>query len=311
MLKQRLYTFRMNECEHLRDHITQFVNLLNDLNNVEVHINDEDQAMLLLCSLPPSYKSFRETLIYDKDNLSFKDVKGHLLRKAKLDNEFNSNNKLDKQASVFVASRKRDKRCCYCKNNEEDLAGVNLADDKGDDFLLVSTSENFELTSEWILDLRCSFHIFSNIDWFSTYSPVEGGVVRMGNGSPSKVIDIGTFQIKMHDGIIRTLLDVKHVPNLKKNLISLGILDSKGCIINTESNKINVSRGALILMKGKNIDSLYVREGSTVTGEIRRLTSIKELKSICFKRRQFCHSREKCMTVSYKRGSLLVVVLKR
>ncbi|MBA0879578.1 hypothetical protein Goshw_004988 [Gossypium schwendimanii] len=37
--------------------------------------------MLLFCSLPPSYKSFRETLIYGKDKLPFKDVKGHLLSK--------------------------------------------------------------------------------------------------------------------------------------------------------------------------------------------------------------------------------------
>ncbi|MFQ6635015.1 hypothetical protein Gotur_010607 [Gossypium turneri] len=45
-------------------HISQFITLLNDLKNVEVHIDDEDQAMLLLCSLPPLCKSFRETLIY-------------------------------------------------------------------------------------------------------------------------------------------------------------------------------------------------------------------------------------------------------
>ncbi|MFQ6665133.1 hypothetical protein Gotur_031981 [Gossypium turneri] len=50
--------------EKVLDHIIQFITLLNDLKNVEVHINDEDQAMLLLCSLPLSYKSFRETLIY-------------------------------------------------------------------------------------------------------------------------------------------------------------------------------------------------------------------------------------------------------
>ncbi|MFQ6622483.1 hypothetical protein Gotur_002903 [Gossypium turneri] len=50
--------------EKALDHISQFITLLNDLKNVEVHINDEDQAMLLLCSLPASYKSFRETLIY-------------------------------------------------------------------------------------------------------------------------------------------------------------------------------------------------------------------------------------------------------
>ncbi|MFQ6624608.1 hypothetical protein Gotur_003964 [Gossypium turneri] len=50
--------------EKALDHISQFIPLLNDLKNVEVHIDDEDQVMLLLCSLPPSYKSFRETLIY-------------------------------------------------------------------------------------------------------------------------------------------------------------------------------------------------------------------------------------------------------
>ncbi|MFQ6645001.1 hypothetical protein Gotur_019208 [Gossypium turneri] len=50
--------------EKALDHISQFITLLNDLKNVEIHIDDEDQAILLLCFLPPSYKSFRETLIY-------------------------------------------------------------------------------------------------------------------------------------------------------------------------------------------------------------------------------------------------------
>ncbi|MFQ6668566.1 hypothetical protein Gotur_034159 [Gossypium turneri] len=51
VLIQRLFMFCLNECELLRDHISQFITLLNDLKNVEVHIDDEDQAMLLLCSL--------------------------------------------------------------------------------------------------------------------------------------------------------------------------------------------------------------------------------------------------------------------
>ncbi|MFQ6661375.1 hypothetical protein Gotur_029562, partial [Gossypium turneri] len=171
VLKQRLFTFRMNEGEFLRDHISQFITLLNDLKNVEVHINDEDQAMLLLCSLPPSYKSFRETLIYGRDKLSFEDVKGYLLSRNKLDNELHLDSKADRQASVLITSKKQDKRCRYCKklghvkadcyklrnkraaeSNEEDVAGANLNDESGDDFLLVSTSDNSKLTSEWILD---------------------------------------------------------------------------------------------------------------------------------------------------------------
>ncbi|MBA0769674.1 hypothetical protein Gotri_018379, partial [Gossypium trilobum] len=108
--------------------------------------------MLLLCSLPYSYKSFRETLIYGRDKLSFEDVKGHLLSKNKLNNEFGSDSKVDRQASVLVALKKRDKRCRYCKklgyvktncyklrnkrateSNEEDVVDANLADESGDD----------------------------------------------------------------------------------------------------------------------------------------------------------------------------------
>ncbi|KAH1082623.1 hypothetical protein J1N35_022384 [Gossypium stocksii] len=90
----------------------------------------------------------------------------------------------------------------------------------------------------------CSFHMCPNKDWLSTYNSVEGGVVRMGNGSASKVIDIGIVQIMMHDETIRTLSDFRYVLDLKRNLISLGNLDSKGCRINIESSDIKVSCGA-------------------------------------------------------------------
>ncbi|MFQ6661943.1 hypothetical protein Gotur_029941, partial [Gossypium turneri] len=38
------------------------------------------------------------------------------------------------------------------ESNDEDVAGVNLVDESGDDFLLVSMSNNSKLTSEWVLD---------------------------------------------------------------------------------------------------------------------------------------------------------------
>ncbi|KAG8503097.1 hypothetical protein CXB51_000873 [Gossypium anomalum] len=309
VLKQRLFTFRMNEGELLRDHISQFITLLNDLKNVEVHIDDEDQAMLLLCSSPHSYKFFRETLIYGRDKLSFEYVKGHLLSRDKLDNKLHLDSKTDRQAFVLLGHVKAD---CYklrnkrvVESNEEDVAGANLADENGDDFLLVSTSDNSKLTSEWILDSRCSFHMCPNREWFSTYSSVEGGVVRMGNYSSSKVIGIGTVKIKMHDGTIRILSDVRYVPDLRKNLISSSILDLKGCRINIKSSGIKVSRGAFVLLKGKRIGSLYILEGSKVTGEIGRPSSLTELKSTHLEQRQLGHRREKGMTVSLKKGSLL------
>ena len=52
-----------------------------------------------------------------------------------------------------------------------------------------------------------------------TYQLIDGGNVLMGNNIPCKTIGIDSIKIRMHDGIIRTLGNVRHVPDLNKNLI--------------------------------------------------------------------------------------------
>ena len=54
------------------------------------------------------------------------------------------------------------------------------------------------------------------------------GAVLMGNNASCKVADIGTICIKMFDGVVRTLGDIRHVLDLKRNLISLSTLHAKG-----------------------------------------------------------------------------------
>ena len=55
-----------------------------------------------------------------------------------------------------------------------------------------------------------------------------GGNILMGNDAPCKFVSICFVQIKMHDSVVRTLTDVLHVPELKKNLVFVGAMDSKG-----------------------------------------------------------------------------------
>ncbi|GKB56204.1 retrovirus-related pol polyprotein from transposon TNT 1-94 [Tanacetum coccineum] len=44
------------------------------------------------------------------------------------------------------------------------------------------------------------------------------------------IIGIGSIMVKMHDGTVRTIRDVRHVEGLKKNLLSLGQLDDHGVL---------------------------------------------------------------------------------
>jgi len=75
----------MHKSTPIKSHIAEFFSIINDLDKLEVKIEDEDQALLLLCSLPFSYKSFREAIFYGgKSKIKISEVKEHLLNKDKL-----------------------------------------------------------------------------------------------------------------------------------------------------------------------------------------------------------------------------------
>ena len=52
-LKQRLFTLRMKEGTPIKDHLDELNKILMDLKNIDVRIDEKDQALILLCSLPP------------------------------------------------------------------------------------------------------------------------------------------------------------------------------------------------------------------------------------------------------------------
>ena len=79
----------------------------------------------------------------------------------------------------------------------------------------------------------------------------------------------------MFDGVIRTLTYVRHVPELKKNLISLGVLDSCGHKFTCFDGTLNVSKGALMVMKAQRMGNLYKLVGRTQVN-VNALVSEKE-----------------------------------
>ena len=89
----------------------------------------------------------------------------------------------------------------------------------------------------------------------------------MGNNASFQTVGIGNVKIKMYDGTVKTLSNVRHVPDLKKNLISLGVLDSSGYKFTSQNGVLKVSKGALVVMKDKKVRNLYRLKGSTQVSE--------------------------------------------
>lgn len=322
-LKQRLYLHRMNDGDSLDDHINNFKEIVSDLESLEVKYEDDDLALILLCSLPTSYSGFRDTILYSHDTITIQEVYDSLYSKVKIDRRLTGTSESKAEGLTAAArgrsqdkysggkyeknrgrskSRGRGKTCNYCKKpghimadcyklqnknkraenqggkpngNSGEASVIHGADSDGE---LLSVSDKSQgVADEWILDSGCTYHMCPNRDWFSTYEPVSQGVVLMGNNASCKVAGIGTVKIRMFDGVVRTLSDVRHIPDLKKNLISLGTLDGKGYKYTGEGGVLKISKGALVSMKGtRQAGKLYVLLGSTVIGDADVVSSLSD-----------------------------------
>ena len=154
------------------------------------------------------------------------------------------------------------------KNNSDGKASVASDVDNSELDCLVVFAGCVDGHDELILDSACSFHMCTNRDWFSSYELLQnGGFVHMGDDNPCEIVGIGSVQIKTHDGMIRTLKNVRHIPGMKRNLISLSTLDKEGLKYTGSGRVVKVSKGSLVCLLGDlNASNLYVLRGSIVHG---------------------------------------------
>ena len=101
------------------------------------------------------------------------------------------------------------------------------------------------VTNKWIVDSGCSFHMSPNKTWFKNFSAKESGTVYMGNNHTCKVLGIGDIALKLHDGKVRLLTNVRYVPGLKRNLISLGTLDELGFCYKAQHGCLHVYKNEM------------------------------------------------------------------
>jgi len=109
--------------------------------------------------------------------------------------------------------------------------------------------------------------------WFFEFQELDGGVVYMGNDNPCKTVGIGSIKLQNHDGSTRILQDVRHVSKLKKNLISLGVLESNGLVVTIRDGILKATSRALVMLKGVRKNNLYYYQGSIVVGTVATTTS--------------------------------------
>jgi len=78
-LKNQLYRLRMNEGTAVLEHLNFFNKVINELLTIDIKIDEEDEALILLNSLPESYDHIVTTMLYGKETLILEEVTSTLL----------------------------------------------------------------------------------------------------------------------------------------------------------------------------------------------------------------------------------------
>lgn len=94
------------------------------------------------------------------------------------------------------------------------------------------------------------------------------GSVILGNDEICTVEGIGSIKLRVHDGSHKIITEVRYIPQLKRNLISLGILESKGYWFRSRNGVLHVLKDNNVAMKGVRHQSMYHLDAVTVVGEV-------------------------------------------
>ena len=304
--RTKLYRFQYKPGTTMNHHIIIFNSLVTDLLNLDEKVSDVDKALILLASLPYEYEHLIVSMLTGKETITFKEVTTTLYS-----NEIRKKDKLENRSSAGEAhtvrgrkkSRKLGRRgrsqskgklakdeCAFChekghwkkdcpklhKKKGKGAFEACVAEDDTSDFSLACVS-SVTSTDEWLCDSACSFHMCFRKEWFFNFTELDGGVVHLVDNQPCTIAGIGSISLKNHDGSTKVLIDVRYIPKLEKNLISLGTLKSKGFTIIMHNGILKVVLGALVVMKGIRRKNLYLYQGSTSVGTTTTLSEVDKV----------------------------------
>nr|GEU64987.1 retrovirus-related Pol polyprotein from transposon TNT 1-94 [Tanacetum cinerariifolium] len=245
--------------------ITSCNKLILDLANIDIEIEDEDQAFILLTSLPSSYKNFMDTFLYGRESLTIEDVlailnsrelkkrtegtkketgdglyiigmssysgKAHSGRSSRF-NPWGGTGKLKCFVCHSECHLKRDcpmkKSSRFVKKGKRDQDS-NSFDDEGNAYFGESLMVvgNDEMI-ELVMDSSGSYHMTHRRDFLYNFKIVDGGSVRLVDNRTCTIKGTGKVKIQLHDGTSFILEDVKIKVIKSYRVMTTGIKKKNG-----------------------------------------------------------------------------------
>ena len=115
-LKKQLYSLRMPEGRDLVAHIQRFNQVYSEVMSLDVKIDEEDRALLLLCSLPGSCDGLITTIVYKKEILNYEEIVGVL----RLNEQREKICKIDPKSEILAMNERQERSKKKAKEKSKD-----------------------------------------------------------------------------------------------------------------------------------------------------------------------------------------------
>ncbi|UYV80249.1 hypothetical protein LAZ67_18002148 [Cordylochernes scorpioides] len=239
-LTKRLIQMKMRPNDDLKDYLSKFTSLVDNLGEIGAQVPEDFLVILLLCSLPESYEGFR-TAIETRDELpKLETLKVKIIEEDQRQREMEGTSSGEHNAffgnperkttnSTKPSNRKDFKfNCYYCgkkghkaadcwskrnskRNNTRMAASLGIRD------------ENILDVDEWCLDSGATAHMCCLRKAFSNLRETEPIAVKLANDQSIEALGTGTVELEVFEHgepFLIKLENVLFVPGLKGNLFS-------------------------------------------------------------------------------------------
>ncbi|WVZ02641.1 hypothetical protein V8G54_023447 [Vigna mungo] len=302
-LMRRLFNLRMSDGAMVAQHLNELNIVTTQLSSIGIEFDNKVRALILLSSLPESWNATVTAVSSSSGNnkLKFDDVRDLILSediRRKETGESSTSSVLHTESKGRSSNkgygRGRSKERSARKNNE-DKAEANVAStSRGEDALICSLENKEEF---WVLDSGASFHATSQKEFFENYVPENLGKVYLSNEQSCEIAGKGVVKIKLN-GSVWKLKNVRHIPDLIKNLISVGQLTNDGYTIVFHGDNWKMSKGAMTIARGRKSGTLYKTEGAC------HLIAVAMNENPNLWHRRLGHMSEKGMRIMHSKGKL-------
>ncbi|XP_022717833.1 uncharacterized protein LOC111276355 [Durio zibethinus] len=260
-LALKYFEFSITDDKPIMDQVHELQILVSKLSELEIKVPDSLQVGAILSKLPHSWNGYRKKVMHSTDTFTIEEFQTHIqieaenhARDALFLRGYNVNYKGHlikdckfKNAGIKIGSSSENKTNLVEQEINELIA---IVIDMQIGMIIEVYMVTANKSSDWWLDYSATIHVCNNKKQFKTCEECKRlRNILMGNHVPVKVIGKGTVELKFTLGQKLTLLNVFHVPEIRKNLVSTNLLCKKGVKIVRESDKVIVSKNGVFIGK--------------------------------------------------------------